>query len=313
MSVIAQSAAKLPCSLSLTRTGNGIAMPSTYSAQSATQLDAQQVLARFGICPPGLITAQREVLVSEPYTAQSQSWLLTQIEDLVAADRRKDESMALLLHELRSPLASIQNAIAVLRIRSKDESLQQRMHELIERQVRQIALLTASLCQLSGPGLENLEPALKRVDLCAVLLRAAETVTPEFNERLHDLVVSLPESTVWVLGHAGRLEQVFVNLLANASKYSEAGGKVQMSMQVNEGYAVVQVRDSGIGIAADSMPFIFDLFVRADTMAVRTRSGLGIGLALVRSILESHHGTVSAASAGAGQGSEFTVRLKLED
>jgi two-component system, chemotaxis family, CheB/CheR fusion protein len=269
-------------------------------------------LAHFGICPPGLITAHRQVPIPEPYATQSQSWLLTQIEELVAADRRKDETMALLLHELRSPLASIQNAIAVLRIRSKDESLQQRMHELIERQVRQIALLSASLCQMSGPGLDNLEPALKRVDLCAVLMRAAETVTPEFTERLHELVVGLPESSVWVLGHAGRLEQVFVNLLANASKYSNEGGRVQMSLHVNEGYAVAQVRDSGIGIAAESMPFIFDLFVRADTMAVRTRSGLGIGLALVRSILDAHHGTVSAASAGPGQGSEFTVRLKLE-
>jgi two-component system, sensor histidine kinase len=287
-------------------------MPSPYSALPETQLDAQQVLAQFEICPPRQIAAHRKILVSEPYTTLNQSRLLTQIEDLVTADRRKDESMALLLHELRSPLASIQNAIAVLRIRSKDESLQQRMHELIERQVRQIVLLTASLCQTSGPRLEKLQPQLLRTDLCAVLRSAAETVTPEFTQRLHQLVVRLPESSFWVLGDAGRLEQVFVNLLSNASKYSDSGGRVVMSMQICDGYAVVVVRDSGIGIAPDSMPFIFDLFVRADTNAVRTRSGLGIGLALVRSIMDSHHGTVSAASEGLGQGSEFTVRLKLE-
>jgi signal transduction histidine kinase len=105
---------------------------------------------------------------------------------------------------------------------------------------------------------------------------------------------------------------VFVNLLSNASKYSDAGGKITMSMQVCDGYAVIRVRDSGIGIAADALPHIFDLFVRADAVAVRSRPGLGIGLALVRSILDSHKGTVSAASEGIGQGSEFTVRLKLE-
>jgi two-component system CheB/CheR fusion protein len=287
-------------------------MSTSHSVEPAPRFEAHQVLPRFGICGPQLITADRKILIPEPYTSQSRSRLLTQIDDLVAADRRKDESMALLLHELRSPLASIQNAIAVLRIRSKDELLQQRMQELIERQVRQIALLTASLGQMSGPRLENLRPELQRIDLCTVLKRAAETVIPEFAERQHQLSVGLPESSTWVLGDASRLEQVFINLLSNASKYSDAGGGIVLSMQVLDDYAVVQVRDFGIGIAAVSMPFIFDLFVRADTKAVRTRSGMGIGLALVRSILDSHHGTVSAASEGVGQGSEFTVRLKLD-
>jgi signal transduction histidine kinase len=288
-------------------------MQSPQTAESVTQLFSQEVLPHFQICPPRLVTAHRRVLISEPHSTQSQSRLLAQIEQLVSADHRKDESLALLLHELRSPLASIQNAIAVLRIRSKDESLQQRMHELIERQVRQMVLLTASLTETSGHRLANLQPDLQRINLCTVLSTAAETVTPEFAERQHELLVDLPDSSAWVLGDARRLEQVFVNLLSNASKYSDVGGRILMSMCVSDGYAVVQVRDSGIGIAADSMPFIFDLFVRADTMSVRTRPGQGIGLALVRSILDSHHGTVSAASEGVGQGSEFTVRLKLEN
>jgi signal transduction histidine kinase len=287
-------------------------MPSIYSAQPATRLGPQLMWPEFDIGDPQAITGHRELLISESYTKQSQTRLLTRIEDLVTADRRKDEAMALLLHELRSPLASIQNAMAVLRIRSKDESLQQRMHDLIERQVCQIALLTSSVCQMSGPRLEDLQLHQERIDLCTVLGRAAETVTPEFTQRQDELSVSLPESSIWVFGDASRLEQVFVNLLSNASKYSEVGGRIAMSMQVRDGHAVVQIRDSGIGIAAESMPHIFDFFVRADATAVRTRSGLGIGLALVRSILNSHHGTVSAASGGAGQGSEFTVRLKLE-
>jgi signal transduction histidine kinase len=215
------------------------------------------------------------------------------------------QSVALLLHELRSPLASIQNAIAVLRIRSEDEALQQRMHDLIERQVRQMTLLTKSF----WPRPENRRQ--ERVDLCTVLSQAAETVAPEFTARRHELLVDSPESGIWVLGDASQLEQVFINLLANASKYSDAGSSILMSAHVCGGHAVVQVRDHGIGIAADTMPHIFDLFVRADTVAVRTRSGLGVGLAVVRSILDLHQGTVSAASAGVGQGSEFTVRLKL--
>jgi signal transduction histidine kinase len=186
------------------------------------------------------------------------------------------------------------------------------MHELIERQARQIALLTASLCQVAGPRLENLQPHLGRIDLCAVLRSAAETIVPEIAERLQVLDVELPESRTWVLGDAGRLEQVFVNLLSNASKYSDTNAKILLTMQVGDGNAVVHVRDYGIGIAADSMPYIFDLFVRAEATAVRKRSGLGIGLALVRLILDSHHGSVSADSEGLGLGSEFTVRLKLD-
>lgn len=283
-----------------------------HSMDPVARENGLRVVSQFEICDPRLITAHRKTLISEPYTRQSQARLLAQIEKLVDADRRKDESMALVVHELRSPLASIQNAMAVLRIRSKDESLQQRMFELIERQVHQLALLTASLGQNPEPGLDNLSQELERLDLCPVLRRAAETVIPEFTDRGHKLLLELAESSVWVRGDAGRLEQVFVNLLSNASKYSEAGDAVFLSMQICDGHAVVQVRDSGIGISADSMPFIFDLFVRADTAAVRTRSGMGIGLALVRSILDSHHGTVSAASEGVGHGSEFTVRLKIE-
>jgi signal transduction histidine kinase len=287
-------------------------MSSIHTAEPAMQLNMALVSSQFDIAESQQIAAHRAVIIAEPHSRVGQSRLLTKIDALVTASRRKDESMAVLLHELRSPLASIQNAVAVLRIRSKDDSLQQRMHELIERQVRQIALLTASLCQTAEPRLENLLPQLKRIDLCAVLRRAAETVVPEFAERQHQLLVGLPDSGTWVLGDAGRLEQVFVNLLSNASKYSDVGGNILMSMQVTDGHAVIQVRDSGIGIAAESMPHIFDLFVRADTTAVRTRSGMGIGLALVRSILDSHHGTVSAASEGIGMGSEFTVRLKVE-
>lgn len=260
--------------------------------------------------PP--VTARHEVLLSQPYMRQPQSRFRARMRELIAADRQKDESLAILLHELRSPLASIQNAVAALRKGNKNETFQKHMHELIERQVRQIGLLASSLCQLRGSSLENLQIQRERTDLCSVLASAAETVTPDITQRQHHLVLGLPETSIWILGDAGRLEEVFVNLLSNASKYSNVGGRITMSMHVSDGHAVVQVRDSGIGIAADSLPYIFNLFVRADTTAVRTRAGLGIGLALVRSIVNSHGGTVSAASAGIGQGSIFTVRLQLD-
>jgi two-component system CheB/CheR fusion protein len=285
-------------------------MQSIHAAEPATQRTGQQALRYFATRGREPV-AHFEASITEAYARQSGSRLLSQIDDLVAANHRKDESMAILLHELRSPLAAIQNAIVALRIRSNDEALQQRMHELIERQVRQLALLTSSLCQPSGHRVESPQLQLERIDLRTVIGRAAETVASELTQRLQQLSADLPESSTWVFGHAGRLEQVFVNLLVNASKYSEIGGKIAVSLQVCDGHAVVEVHDSGIGIAADALPNIFGLFMRADSMAVRTRTGLGIGLALVRSILDAHHGTVSAASAGVGQGSEFTVRLKL--
>jgi signal transduction histidine kinase len=222
-----------------------------------------------------------------------------------------DEPMALLLHELRSPLAAIQSAIAVLRIRGKDELVLQRMHDLIERQVRQITLLTSSPWQMAGPGLVNVRLHEERIDLRDVLNRAVETAAPELTQRFNQLVVSLPTSNIWVFGDAGRLEQVFVNLLSNASKYSDFGGKIVVSMRVEDGQAVIAIRDYGVGIAPASMLLIFGVFVRADAAAVRLRSGQGIGLALVRAVLDAHGGTVAAASEGIGQGSEFTVRLRI--
>jgi signal transduction histidine kinase len=230
----------------------------------------------------------------------------------VTADYQEDGPVAILLHELRSPLASIRNAFFALRSGSKNEAFQQNMHELIERQLRQIELLTSNICQMRGRRLADLQIQRQRIDLCAVLNRAVETVAPEISQRQHKISIDMPECGIRIVGDASRLEEVFVNLLSNASKYSDPGDSIAVSVDVCDGYALVQVVDSGIGIAADSLPHIFDLFVRADCAAVRARSGLGIGLALVRSIVDSHCGTVSATSAGIGQGSRFTVRLMLE-
>jgi len=232
------------------------------------------------------------------------------IEDLITADRRKDEFLAVLCHELRSPLASIQNAIGILRSRTGDDlALQRRMHALIERQVCQMTLLAVGLLDVSRITCGRLRLKRERVDLCVVVRDAIETLEADLNQRNHRIAATWPDAPVWLHADASRLGQVFVNLLANASKYTDAGGELALSVHTHGGHAVVCVRDSGIGIAHDVLPHIFDLFVQADDAAPRSKSGLGIGLALVRMLTELHGGNVNASSAGLGQGSEFTVRL----
>jgi two-component system, sensor histidine kinase len=234
----------------------------------------------------------------------------SRIEQLIAADRRKNEFLAVLCHELRSPLTSMQNAIGILRSRTgEDLALQRRMHALIERQVCQMTLLAADLLDVSRITCGRLRLKRERVDLCVVVRDAIETLESDLNQRNHRIAATWPGAPVWLHADASRLEQVFVNLLSNASKYTDAGGELALSVLTRDGHAVVCVRDSGIGIAHDVLPHIFDLFVQADEAAPRSRTGLGIGLALVRMLTELHGGSVIAASAGLGQGSEFTVRL----
>jgi signal transduction histidine kinase len=291
-------------------------MPSIFTADPVIPIKSRLALQAIDGLASDFIGTEEPVITVDPSGGLlRQRRLTTRIEELVATARRRDASMAVLSHELASPLASIQNAVAILRLRSNDATIQLDMHALIERQLRQIGLLTATLCDAPVSTLEDLEQVRlhpKRIDLCSVLERAAETVQPALAERLHKLSVAWPETPIWVIADAGRLEQVFVNLLSNASKYTDLGGEILMAMHVDRDQVVVQVRDSGIGIAIDVIPHIFNLFARGDSPAVRTRPGRGIGLALVRSILASHGGTISAASAGIGLGSEFTVRLQLE-
>jgi signal transduction histidine kinase len=236
--------------------------------------------------------------------------LADQIKSLNEADRRKDEFLAVLSHELRGPLAAIQNAVTVLRrYRGSDVNLQDGMHELIDRQVRQLSLLATGLLDVGRITRGTLQLQLERIDLVTVLTNAIETVEPDFNRRCQVFTATWPSGSVWVLADAGRLEQVFVNLLTNASKYTDDRGQITLSLQVHEGYAEARLRDSGIGIAPAMLPTVFDLFTQVDVTSARSRSGVGVGLALVRKIVEMHDGNVTASSAGLGEGSEFVVRL----
>jgi signal transduction histidine kinase len=186
------------------------------------------------------------------------------------------------------------------------------MHELIERQVQQMSLLASGLLDVGQLTRGQMQLQRARTDLLAVLNNAMETVEPDFNRRHQVFSATWPRCSIWVLADASRLEQVFVNLLTNASKYTDEGGQISLSLQALDGYAVVRIKDSGIGIAAHTLPNIFDLFMQVGAEAGRTRSGVGVGLALVRKIIEMHDGSVTALSAGLGQGSEFVVRLRAQ-
>jgi signal transduction histidine kinase len=234
------------------------------------------------------------------------------IEELGNADRRKDEFLATVCHELRSPIGAICNAVKVLRSQNATKAALHHMHELIERQAQQMAFLVGGLLDITRIVRGQLTLQRERVDLRTVLSNAVETLEWDLKGRSHDLSLTLPESGVSLVADGARLEQVFVNLLGNASKYTPIGGELALSLRVSEGSAVVRIRDCGIGISPEVLPHIFNLFMQADTAPPRSGSGLGIGLALVRAIVESHGGNVTAVSAGLGQGSEFTVRLPLD-
>jgi two-component system CheB/CheR fusion protein len=235
------------------------------------------------------------------------------VEELATANRRKDEFLAMLGHELRSPLASIHNAVHLLSHQTQDAPARHKTHAMIERQVRRMTQLVNDLVDVSRITHGRLHLQRERIDLRQVVSKAVETLESDIEQRNHRLTTVLPEAPVWVQADPGRLEQVFINLLANASRYTDAGGDLAVWVHAPDGQAVVRIRDSGIGIAPEVLPHLFELFKQADEAAPHSQSGLGIGLAVVRSLVESHGGRVTGASAGLGQGSEFTVRLPRQD
>lgn len=246
-----------------------------------------------------------------------QNWSLYEanlrVEELADANRRKDEFLAMLSHELRSPLASIHYVMAVLARQTHSASAQERMQTLIERQLGRMNGLVDELLDVSRIASGHLHLQRERTDLRVILRNSIETIEPSIHERNQQLSTELPDTPVWLRADPRRLEQVFVNLLTNASRYTDAHGELKVWAHARNGEGIVGIRDSGVGIAADVLPHIFDLFKQGNKADPRSRAGLGVGLALVRNLVEQHGGSVSAASAGAGQGSEFTVRLPAEE
>ena len=228
----------------------------------------------------------------------------------VSADlhRRKDEFLAMLSHELRNPLAPIQNAVHILRLKNDDDPIQQQARTIIERQVGQMTALVNDLLDVSRITTGRIQLRQDRIVLQGVAERAVESTQSLIGQRKHTLSVSLRAEPIWVFADSARLEQMLVNLLNNAAKYTNEGGHIWLTIEKEDQEAVIRVRDTGVGIAPELLPRIFDLFTQANRTLDRSQGGLGIGLALVERIVSMHGGRVEAHST-LGQGSEFIVRL----
>jgi PAS domain S-box-containing protein len=230
---------------------------------------------------------------------------------LQEADRRKDEFIALLGHELRNPLAPITNALQVLKLPGVDAAIAERVRNVMERQVEHLVRLVDDLLDVSRIMRGKVELRREPVELATVVARAVETVQPVIDAMRHELTLSLAPEPLRVEGDVVRLSQVVANLLNNAAKYTDARGKISLALAREGTEAVVRVRDTGVGIGPDMLPRIFDMFFQAERRTSSSQGGLGIGLSLVRGLVEMHGGCVAAYSAGPGTGSEFVVRLPL--
>jgi signal transduction histidine kinase/ActR/RegA family two-component response regulator len=242
---------------------------------------------------------------------QAEAALRHSEERLRAADRRKDEFLAMLAHELRNPLAPIRNVSEVLaRLLPADPKLQEAV-AVIKRQTAQLTRLVDDLLDVSRITSGRIE--LKRADLeiGAIIGQAVETVKPLLDEKNHRVSITSSYRPLHVNGDCARLEQCVVNVLANAAKYTDACGEIRIQTFAEEGSAVIEIRDNGAGISAELLPRIFDLFVQSDRTLDRAEGGLGIGLSIVKRLIEMHGGRIAAHSEGAGRGSRFEIRLPL--
>jgi PAS domain S-box-containing protein len=232
--------------------------------------------------------------------------LAQQAEALRSNDRRKNEFLATLGHELRNPLAPLRNALEVLRLNGADPTVSRQAQDIMDRQLHQLTRLVDDLLDVSRIAQGKLTLRKERLDLRGVLTQAVQMNTPLVEGRGHRLAVHLPDEPLWVEADRARLIQVFVNLLNNAAKYTPMGGEIVLTAAC-EPPVVVRVRDNGVGIPPEMLTRIFDLFTQIEDRVDRSAGGLGIGLTLVRRLVELHGGTVTASSPGIGQGSEFTV------
>ncbi len=232
-------------------------------------------------------------------------------QSLQDADRRKDEFLAMLGHELRNPLAPIRNAAQVIRLLSPSDPNVRRSTEVIERQVEHMSRLVEDLLDVSRITRGKITLQKEPVELAAVLARAVETARPLIDARRHRLTVTLPSTVLRVNADPTRLAQVVANLLTNAAKYTEEGGHITLGVESDADTATIRVRDTGVGIPREMLSRVFELFTQVERSLARSEGGLGIGLTLVKNLVELHGGTVEAHSDGPGRGSEFVVRLPV--
>jgi len=262
------------------------------------------------------------------YPGEEEPWILLSVEDvtkrkqladelrqnadaLTEADRRKNEFLSMLAHELRNPLAPIRSALQILQLTSGEGEVQRRALEMMERQVDQMVHLVDDLLDVSRVSRGTIALRRERVELASTISNAADATRIACDRLKQELVITLPTEPIYLNADPTRLAQVVGNLLNNACKFTREAGHISVVLEHQGAEAVLTVKDDGIGIAADQVPRIFDLFTQVDTSLARSAGGLGIGLALVRTLVEMHDGTVEVRSAGLGTGSEFVVRLPI--
>lgn len=242
---------------------------------------------------------------------QDVSAIRERADELAEAARRKDEFLAMLAHELRNPLAPIRNAAQCLRLPDCTDETVQSVSAMIERQVVQIIRLVDDLLDVSRINQGKIKLCRERIELASIVHHAVEAARLIYKGMGLELTVTLPPKPIYLNADPTRLTQVLDNLISNACKFTDRGGRISLTVEEENGQAVIRVQDSGIGIAADQLPRIFEMFTQVDTSMGRPLSGLGIGLALVKSLVKMHDGTVEVSSAGLGRGSLFVVRLPV--
>ena len=250
----------------------------------------------------------REGAASEAAHQTVRSPQLSLAEQLALTYRTRDDRLAVIAHELLNSLSVVRNAGRLFGAQQTVPGVVETARLLIERQVNQMSRLIEDLLDGSrAAGPESLQR--RRIDLRVLVRQVIEGIELDFRRRGHRLTVNLPDDPVWLHADPGRLEQVFSNLLMNAAKYSHVRGDITVTIERRLEYASVRISDAGIGITAEMLPCVFGLFVQAEPSSPYSEAGRGIGLAVVRSLVEMHGGVVTAASDGLGRGSEFTVLL----
>jgi len=231
--------------------------------------------------------------------------------ELHEADRRKDEFLAILAHELRNPLAPIRNSLHILRLTGSQDANAEHLAAVMERQINHLVRLVDDLMEVSRITRGKIELRKELIELAAVVRSAVETSRPSIDASRHRLTVVIPPEPFTLDGDPVRLAQVFSNLLNNAAKYTPEGGEIRLTVKRLGSEVLIAVRDNGMGIPLEMQPRVFDLFTQVERSAARAQGGLGIGLTLVRRLVEMHGGSVAVRSKGEGQGTEFLVRLPL--
>lgn len=242
--------------------------------------------------------------------ARQRDELKAYADALKEADKRKDEFLAVLAHELRNPLAPIRYALEIMR-KAPGEAASDEIRAMMERQVTHLVRLIDDLLDVSRLSRGKIDLRREHVTLQTVLQAAIEASQPVIKSGRHALTLDIPEEPLWLDADLTRISQVLSNLLNNAAKYTPENGRIDLVVRSEDGDVVIAITDNGLGIPREMLPRIFDLFTQVENGASRSRGGLGIGLALARQLVDIHNGSLSAESAGPGQGSTFTVRLPL--